>query len=106
MSACSDDEDCDVEVGCYCPTCYFEGECLVAATRAKELNELDEFEENDDHPYCYCTAICREEEEDEARLIKIQALIRGKNTRWRIPCFTFRDEQTDVSERGTNRKRE
>jgi hypothetical protein len=28
-------------------------------------------------------------QEDEARLIKIQALVRERNTRWRIPCFGF-----------------
>jgi hypothetical protein len=91
MSSCSDDEHYDVEVGCYCPVCDYEGKCLVTATRAKELKDLDELEENYDHPCCYCTAICHEEEEDEARLIKIQALVRGRNTRWRIPCFGFND---------------
>ena len=30
-------------------------------------------------------------QEDEARLIKVQALVRGRNTRWRIPCFGFGD---------------
>ena len=29
--------------------------------------------------------------ENEASLIKIQALVRGRNIRWRIPCFGFGD---------------
>jgi hypothetical protein len=28
-------------------------------------------------------------QEDEASLIKVQALVRGRKTRWRIPCFGF-----------------
>jgi hypothetical protein len=31
--------------------------------------------------------------ENEASLIKIQALVRGRNTRWRIPCFGFNDDE-------------
>jgi hypothetical protein len=46
--------DYSEEVGCYCPTCYYEGTCHVSATRAKELQELGELEENDDHPNCCC----------------------------------------------------
>ena len=30
-------------------------------------------------------------QEDEASQIKVQALVRGRNTRWRIPCFGFGD---------------
>ena len=33
--------------------------------------------------------------ENEASLIKIQALVRGRNTRWRIPCFGFDNKIAD-----------
>ena len=36
-----------------------------------------------------------EVQENEASLIKVQALVRGRNTRWRIPCFGFDKKITD-----------
>ena len=33
--------------------------------------------------------------ENEASLIKVQALVRGRNTRWRIPCFGFDNKIAD-----------
>ena len=37
----------------------------------------------------------KEVQENEASLIKVQALVRGRNTRWRIPCFGFDKKITD-----------
>ena len=58
--------ECDYseEVGCYCPTCDYEGTCQVSATRAKELQELGELEENDGNPFCCCNNSESSDDED------------------------------------------
>ena len=62
--------DYSEEVGCYCPMCDYEGTCHVPATRAKELQELGELEENfSDLSNCFCNNSDESSDEDDCDVV-------------------------------------